>query len=197
MRALLTACIGLLAAACSTTAADLAYSPSNTPPRSASATIASVAVSDERSEKDPNYVGAIRGGYGNPLKTIVSKQPIPDEVRQAFDNALRARNMLAPSLEPGQSLTVSVRLTKLSANQYAGRHAAAAFSLQLLRSGQPVYADAVDVENDNGGFFSFDNGILASTDDLRALMDRTLSQAIDQALDKPGFVAAASPAPAS
>jgi hypothetical protein len=34
------------------------------------ATIAQVTVKDNRKEADPTWIGAIRGGFGNPLKVL-------------------------------------------------------------------------------------------------------------------------------
>ena len=174
----------LLAGAC-TTATDLPYTPASAPFVQAAPSIAAVTVTDARVEKDPTYIGAIRGGFGNPLKTIVTAKPIADEVHTAFVAALDARHLLAL----GAPDTLDVRITKLSANQYANRSANAAFVLQLRdASGQVVYTDTADIERANGSFF--DNGIFASTKDLHAIMVKTMSEAIDQALDKPGFLVA-------
>lgn len=182
-----TVLLALIAGAC-TTATDLPYTPSSQPFVQANPAIASVTVVDVRSEKDPTYIGAIRGGYGNPLKTIVTKDPIADEVRVAFTAALRARHMLAATA----SDVLAIRVTKLSANQYFKRDANAAFEVSLLdASGRQIYADTVDIERSNGSFF--DNGIFASTNDLHAIMVQTLSEAVDKTLDKPGFLMALKP----
>ena len=90
----LTILLGVLATAC-TTATDLPYTPSAAPFVQAAPAVTSIAVTDVREEKDPTYIGAIRGGYGNPLKTIVTRQPIADEVNTAFLAALDARHLLA------------------------------------------------------------------------------------------------------
>ena len=183
----LTILLGVLATAC-TTATDLPYTPSSAPFVQAAPAVTSVAVTDVREEKDPTYIGAIRGGYGNPLKTIVTRQPIADEVNTAFLAALDARHLLAT----GAPYTLTVHVTKLSANQYVKRSAHAAFDVTLRdASGRQIYADTVDTERANGSFF--DNGIFASSTDLHAIMVQTMSEAIDKALDKPGFLAAIKP----
>ncbi len=182
--------LALLAAGCSTTASDLPYSPAIAPIVQGSRSVSSVTVTDAREEKDPTYIGAIRGGLGNPIKTLTTSRPVPAEVQTAFETALRSRDLLGG---PGRD-TLDVRVTKLSANQLVRRDAQAAFTLSLRNpAGQQIYADGVDVEKVNGSLVSFDAGILASTADLRAIMLQAMTEAIDQALDKPGFVAATRP----
>ncbi len=183
----LALCLTAAAAACST-AVDLPYAPAIAPTSSGPPVISGIVVTDARSERDPTYVGAIRGGYLNPLKTLVTATPIADEVRLGFERALAARGLLG---RRGPD-TLSITLSKLSANQLFQRVANAAFSLDLQDpAGRSVYHDVVDVEEINGTIISLDQGIFASIDDLRAIMVLTLTEAIDRALDKPGFIAAA------
>ncbi len=68
--------LALAAAVCSTTAVDLPYSPMVPPVARGVPTIAAVTASDARDKKHPTYIGAVRGGVGNPADTIVTKDPI-------------------------------------------------------------------------------------------------------------------------
>jgi len=40
-----------------------------------------------------NWLGAIRGGFGNPLKNLESDRPVADIVGAAFADGLRARGV--------------------------------------------------------------------------------------------------------
>lgn len=143
------------------------------------------ATDNRKDETDPTYVGSIRGGFGNPLKTIKTARPIADEVRDAFQQALMARGLFGPS---GPN-TLSVQVTAFSANQIVGPFARAAFDIQVRDAkGQAIYQDVGDA----GGyaFTFFSNGILASSESLRAFMEEKMTAAIDQALNKPDFLAA-------
>lgn len=176
--------LALAAAACSTTAVDLPYSPVVAPVARGVPTIAAVMATDVRDEKDPTYIGAVRGGVGNPVDTIVTKGPIVDQVKTAFEQALAARNLLGAS---GRD-TLTVQVTKLSANQTIVRTANAAFRIELRdAAGHALYSDAVDVSRSSGYVFG------ARVSDLNALGLRAMSEAIDQLLDKPGFLAAVKP----
>lgn len=176
--------LALAASACSTTAVDLTYSPVVAPVVRGTPVIASVTATDGRDEKDPTYIGAVRGGVGNPVDTIVTKTPIADQVKTAFEQALTARHLLGA---PGRD-TLAVQVTKLSANQTIVRTANAAFRIELRdAAGRTIYSDSVDVSRSSGFVFG------ARVSDLHALGLQAMSEAIDQLLDKPGFLAAVKP----
>jgi uncharacterized lipoprotein YajG len=181
----------LAVAGCTTTPTPLAYTPSAAPagPRVERPLIADVSVTDRRGESDPTYVGTIRGGYGNPLKRVNTTRPVADEVRTAFEAALRNRGLAGG---PAAPYTLTVVVTKLDGDQYSRREGNATFDVALVRraSGTPVYQDHVETHLVRGSLVTFDQGIFASADDLRKVIEEALSQAVDQTLDKPGFAAA-------
>ena len=147
--------------------------------------VASVVVTDSRGE-DGHYIGTIRGGFGNPLKTIRSAGTTADAVRDAIRTALQARGWSAAT---GDILVVD--LTRFDVDQMARREAHAEFRVTLKNAaGQVVYQDAVQAEDINGSIISLSTGVFASPDDLSALMVQTMNEAIDRMLDKPGFRAA-------
>ena len=184
MKTLACCLLFALIAGCSSPPADLAYSPTAPiTPQNSAPLVAVVRVTDARDEKDPTYVGAIRGGFGNPLKTLTTTRPVGEEVRAAFEAALQARGLLGPRAP----MQLDVTLTELSANQYHRREGHTALSLALVdrATGRPVIQDKEDVLKINGSVVTFDAGVFASLDDLRAVAALSLSTAIDQALAKP------------
>jgi hypothetical protein len=185
--ALLLSC--LLLAACGTTQVAIPYTPSTTVVPQNRPVIAGVSVIDQRNEQ-PNWLGTIRGGYGNPLKRIETNGPVKDVVAKAFTDAIAARGLLATAGSGRYDTSVTMHV--LDANQYARREANADLQVALIErgSGQQVYTDRIKVNRINGSILALDTGLFASPDDLRQLMAETLDQAIDQTLDKPGFVAA-------
>lgn len=70
----------------------------------------------------------------------------------------------------------------------------AGIGLKLRRdlAGGPVPAerDRHRANTVEGSIVSFNTGVFASVDDLRAVALRTMSEAVDTLLDKPGFRAA-------
>ena len=173
-----------LLAGCVSTAADLNYIPTRVPTVQAAPLVAAVAVADARDETDPTYIGAIRGGYGNPLKTLTTKRPVKEEVAAAFIAALQARGLYGAA----GPADLAVTLTELSANQYVQRTAHTSFKLVLTEraSGRTLLQSNEDVQKISK-FNLFDNGVFASTEDLRSLTALSLSQAVDQALDRAAF----------
>src|ERR1700761_4527448 len=104
----------LLLTACSESG-RLTYAPSV--PASAAvgrAIVAMGAVTDQRDDRS-DVIGVIRGGYGNPLKTVHSDQPVPVTVANAFAAALQSRGLLAAGTAPYR-LDVAVR--QLYADKY-------------------------------------------------------------------------------
>ena len=80
---------------------------------------------------------------------------------------------------------------QLSSNQVARREATTAFSLELRDAGgRLLHTDRAEVTEVNGSVITFDAGALASIEDLRAITVQAMTEAIDQALNKPAFVAA-------
>ena len=88
-------CVGL--AACGTTQVSMPYTPTSPPAAvpGARAVVAVGAVTDARpnAEADRNWIGTIRGGYGNPLKALHADEPIDRVIGKAFAAALAVRGL--------------------------------------------------------------------------------------------------------
>jgi hypothetical protein len=85
---------------------------------------------DER-DTDLNWLGAIRGGYGNPLKTLRTDQPTAEVVGRAFSDAPAARGRLAGP-EPAGFL-IEGRIQKLDCSYYFNKEAHARLEVDMLR----------------------------------------------------------------
>lgn len=182
----------LLLAGC-TTAVQLPYAASRpVVPASAATSSRVLPVVDQRNE-EPNWVGAIRGGFGNPLKVLRTDRPLSELVQQAFSDALAARGLEAA---PGaQRYDIRVTMHKLDADRVARLEATADFQVDVIdrATGGVVYTDRVRVNQVQGSVLALDTGVFASTEGLRTLAVQVQNQAIDQLLDKPGFRAAVQP----
>lgn len=175
----------LVLAACEVPPVQLRYAPTTAvAPGSGSAFVG--AVLDQRGETDPNWIGAVRGGYGNPLKVLRGEQPTAGAVRQAFSDGLAARGMLAPVGGGGRELRIAV--VQLDVDRYIRLEARLDLRLEVVgASGQPVFRDEVKVNRVTGSIIALDAGIFADPNELRDLLARLLSEAVDQLLDKPGL----------
>lgn len=144
------------------------------------------AVTDARGETDPTWLGAVRGGYGNPLRVLHGERQAADLVRQAFRDGLAARGMLAPDGRGTRDLSITV--AQLDVDRYARIEARLDLRLAVLdAAGRTIYADEVKLNPVQGSILALDTGVFADPAGLRDLLARTLSQAVDQLLDKPGF----------
>jgi uncharacterized lipoprotein YajG len=155
---------------------------------SISAAVSSVTVSDRRGESDPTWYGAIRGGYGNPLKTLHSAKPIQNTVREAFVTALAARGV---RVEPGSSgKSISVVVMDFEADSMMRSEANIRMTVTVAdpATGRQLYKDEVGenpVEWTGAG-----GGILGSPQALQGLTERTMNRVIDEVADNPAFQAA-------
>jgi uncharacterized lipoprotein YajG len=194
----LAAVVLLLLSGCVTRQVALSYSPpapAAIPAGDHRAVVGIKTVVDARSN-DAHWLGAIRGGYGNPLKNLETEQPVKDVVALAFSDALAARGMLAPA--GNESIDVTLTIHRFDCNQYLRREAHADFEITLIspRTGNTIYSDRVTADSVNGSVFAMNVGVFGSTDQLRMVAVQTMDDAINQALDKPAFLAAvASAAP--
>lgn len=186
----LLAALGL--AACGSTTYPMPYQPTgaivgNRAPGPV-AQVSEVNVTRRAGREDPTWMGTIRGGYGNPLKAIHADRPVDQVVRAAFDAALEARGWRASQAPRVQS---SIEVTQFDANRYARQEATVALTLRLRdRSGRQILEESERVYNVTGSILALDTGIFASSDELRALMLRTMNEAIDKLLDRPSVATA-------
>ncbi|MBN9562936.1 MAG: hypothetical protein J0H14_19750 [Alphaproteobacteria bacterium] len=189
---LLAAAMAALSVCGCTQGVSLAYSPSASPAKvDGPPTIANVSTLDRRNEQDPTWIGAIRGGFGNPLKVLHLSSPLAETVTKAFREALAARGLLAPGGQGNFDLSVTV--PKFQSTQMVRREAEATIAIELLdrTSGRVVYHNQAEVDLVAGSVLALDTGVFASPSDLQAVAQKALTQAIDQLLDNPAFIAAA------
>lgn len=182
----------LALAACGTTQLPMPYSPAS-PPRAAAGARPVVSVGpvvDARADgrEDPNWIGTIRGGYGNPMKRLEAPVPVREVVAQAFRDGLAARGLLAPS---GGAYEMRVTVAQFDATQYMRREATAEFRVSLVnrRTGAEVWRD-VGRSNPVEGGMTLATGAFGNVEALRGTALRAMSEAIDGVLDKPGLAAA-------
>lgn len=178
----------LLVGGCTTTPVDLAYASSAiaAAPVEQRALVSVGPFTDTRKHA-PNWLGAIRGGFGNPLKTLETPVPVREVVRQAFVDALRARGLLNESGEGRFVLTANV--VQFDTNRFVRREAHAKFAMSLIErvNSREVVVELTQVDTIEGSLVALDTGIFGSVDELRADAEKTLRQAVDKFLDGTAF----------
>ncbi len=175
-------CILVVAAAltaCSTTRVDMRYEGSSALPKTASLQPVVVTAFKDARNDDPNWMGAIRGGFGNALKTLESNQPVAVVVQNAFADGLRARGV---ALAPDAKLSLSGTIQKFESITVIRRAATIVIDLKVtdLESGKNLLSKTFECEVvDSSGAA----GVFASIDDLRSTTESALRQIVDKALD--------------
>jgi hypothetical protein len=190
--------IGLIAlslalSACTTGGLRLPYTPTSAPAKISEATTAVelVNVTDTR-KAPPNRLGVIRDGFGIPLKVLESDLTTADLVRESLAAGLRARGVNPESKGAQTRLSATVR--RLDANQYVRREAHAELEVRITdASGQTRWTRVYVADATDGSIFALDTSVFASVEDLRKLLEKTLTEAVDKALDDPALRAALKP----
>ncbi|WP_084420685.1 YajG family lipoprotein [Henriciella litoralis] len=180
----------LMATACaSSRPVTLAYDTTSVQPYEGSKTVAMGTVIDERGN-GTNWLGAIRGGYGNPLKVLETDEPVNNVVADLILEGMKARGMAGSNAKSPFELNFIINT--LSSSQYARReaHADIIGILTDRDAGKPVYTAQGTADNVDGSALSMKTGVFADPEELRALLNTTLQQAIDNLLDDPGLRAA-------
>ena len=176
--------------ACGTTSVGLKYAAPPTLVKT-SATAPSLLVgtfTDKRGEP-ANWLGAIRGGFGNALKNLESDRPVSELVQAAFADGLRARGV-TPN-QPTSQFQITGTIKKLDCNQIVRREANVEIEVAVLdRAGNQRFLKTYSATNLDGSVVSLSSGIFASVDDLRVTLEKTLRETIDKALDDSAMRAA-------
>lgn len=198
MKAFLPAVLALALAACGTTQTSIPYAPTTQPVRASQATpvVAIGRVTDARPDaagSARNWVGTIRGGFGNPIKQLDTTAPVAEVVNDAFRDGLRARGLLAPSGTPAKH-ALDVVVEQFNANQLVQRVADARFAVTLTdpRTGAVRWRGTGTgaANSTSAGSVLVASGVFASVEELRLTAQRAMSDAVDNALNQPGFLAA-------
>ena len=190
MKTLRIACLlGVLSilCGCSTTTTTLRYEPTvaiKIEPDVKPVAIVGT-ITDIRKEDDPHWFGAIRGGYGNPLKKLVGDTPMNETVARLLSDALKERQLLAS----GNSATVRIdgTIQALDCNYYFNRDAHAQLQLNLVdaRPGVLLYSQSQKTDNSEGGVGA---GVFGDVNRLAEFMQKTLNQTIDKFFADPLFM---------
>jgi len=182
--AFVMACACVLAA-CSTTRGGLAYTPSPSLVREAPTAAVSVTAgrfADQRGNDDKEWIGAIRNGWGIPIKNVDVTPSVSVVVQKAFSEGLRARGFATSG---GTAYRISGIVKRLDANQFVRLDANAEVEVNVFKvsTGQEVFSHTYSAHNLEGSLLTLDAGYFASEAKLRALAQKTLDKVVNEALD--------------
>jgi hypothetical protein len=186
MRFLAVAAAALCLSACQTTnPVSMAYAPSGsaTPLASGSSVAAGKFIDDRR--EPAKWLGAIRGGYGNPLKVLEVEDSVAAMVERAFAEGLKARGGGAS----GSRYEVRGSIRKLDCSQYVRREAHAVIDVVVVEtaSGRERFRRSYASDVVEGSVINLATGIFASVEELRQTAEKALREVVDKALDDPAL----------
>ena len=190
VRIFLFSLVAVWLSGCSTVTVPVTYTaPANV--TQANLPVVSVGVFSDQRNEAPTYIGAIRGGFGNPLKTINTSEPVADLVAHAFARGMAARGLAAEGSSAKYVLTGVINT--LQSNRYVRIDAEADVKLRLLDArGVQMFEKIYHAELENGSILALDTGVFADPDELRVAAVQALSKVVNQALDDPDFLRAIS-----
>lgn len=177
----------LFLSACSTHMIPLKYDASDEIEVSNNAPlVSSTSVSDAR-KTDSNWLGAIRGGYGNPLKKLRTDKPTDEAVNDVLVSALKARNMLGTAETSNKILDVSIE--KFDCSYYFNREAHAHLLVMVYTTPgrTPIFSHKYKTDNVEPGVGA---GIFGDVNHLAQFAQKTLNETIDKALNDPKLLSA-------
>ena len=182
----LAAIISLLLLGCSTPV-SIGYAPAadSNITKNFNPSVRVAAFDDVRKNKGSDQIGSIRGGYGNPIYVLTVDQPVPQIVRDSFTHGLAARGLLADRNDA--QFILAGQVIRLDCNQYMRPEAHADFVVTLtdIKTGKVVATTPIKRDAVEG--FTFAVGVFGSSDELKALTNKVLQQAVDDSLDSPAF----------
>jgi hypothetical protein len=174
-----------LVAGCVTDTVSLGYKAAGQITAASSGAAVSVGSFLDQRGETATWIGAVRGGYGNPLKKLETDKPVAVLVQTAFTDGLRARGMLGAG--PGAFQIAGV-IKKLDCSQYVRREAHAAIDVTVFdSSGKQVFTQTYIADELEGSLLALNVGVFGSVDTLRVLAEKALSEVVDKALDDTAF----------
>ncbi|WP_285672283.1 hypothetical protein [Paralimibaculum aggregatum] len=138
-----------------------------------------------------HWLGAIRGGLGNPLKTLETAGPVGAVVRAAIAAGLAARGMAATAGTAAAGRP-SITILRFDCNQVARKEAHIDLDVRFAfpETGAGLRRRRIVADRGAGSVITFDAGICAGVEDLRALANAVLQEAVDRMLDDPALATA-------
>ena len=143
-----------------------------------------VIVTDQRGTES-NWLGAIRGGYGNRLKTLRTEESTDIIVDKIYTDALGKSGILTDSKDAPYQLHVVI--TKFDCSYYFNREAHAHVEVSLIEneSLKPRFSKSYKTDETEGGVGA---GIFGDVDTLRDLAEGAMNKTVDKMLGDQEFI---------
>jgi hypothetical protein len=176
--------VALIISGCSAHMEKIAYEGAGFELLNAEPLVESVIVSDERGT-DGDWLGAIRGGYGNRLKTLRTEEPTSRVVEKMYRDALVKSNLL--SLSVGAPLALKVVIVKFDCSYAFNKEAHANVNVSLVDNATSfiIFYKSYKTDEVEPGVSA---GIFGDVDALRNTAETAMNKVIDKMLSDEEFI---------
>ena len=183
--AALVAVLFVLASCQSTNPVKMSYSAPPSATQLGSGDVGAGRFVDDRGEP-AKWLGAIRGGYGNPLKVLEVDDSVAAMVQGAFAQGIKARGGAG---DAGKRYEVRGSIKKFDCSQYVRREAHAVVEVVVVETatGRERFRRSYRSDVVEGSVVNLATGIFASVDELRQTAENALREVVDKALDDPAL----------
>jgi hypothetical protein len=143
---------------------------------------------------DSRWLGAIRGGFGQVIKRLLTDEPTSAVVQGAFVAALTARKI--PEGNSSARVAIEGTIIKLDCSYFFNREAHAHLQVNVLSLPirTLIFSQSYRTDNRESGVGA---GIFGDPIHLAQFEQNTLNQTIDKVFDDPAFIAALTNPPVS
>ena len=178
----------LLLSGCSTHMTKVEYEGAGINSQGVTPSINEVVVSDDRGT-DSDWLGAIRGGYGNVLKTLRTEDSTDVVVDRMYTDALVKSGIYTESTDA--PYTLKVKITKFDCSYYWNREAHAYVDVSLIDNltSNAKFSKSYKTDEVEAGAGA---GIFGNVDTLRDLAENTMNKTVDKMLTDSEFIKALS-----
>ena len=174
----------LLLSGCSTHMTKVEYEGAGINSQGVTPSINEVVVSDDRGT-DSDWLGAIRGGYGNVLKTLRTEDSTDVVVDRMYTDALVKSGIYTESTDA--PYTLKVKITKFDCSYYWNREAHAYVDVSLIDNltSNAKFSKSYKTDEVEAGAGA---GIFGNVDTLRDLAENTMNKTVDKMLADSEFI---------
>ena len=175
-----------LSSGCSTNRVGLNYEGHPETKKLILSGIGEVVVFDNRGT-DANWLGAVRGGYGNVLKTLNTELPVDEIVEIVYRQAFVEYGYLD---EPDGHVRFIARVEKLDCSQLVNREAHVNITISLIDRNTDALLFSESYQTNLTESAGLNSGVFGNVETLRDLAEEALNENIDKSMTDLSFVAA-------
>lgn len=177
----------LLQGCASTHMVSMKYSPTPAASTSVAGVDSGIGVGSfqDKRDTDARWLGAIRGGYGNVLKRLMTNEPTSDEVRKSFMDALQARSI--PLSNESAAVLIEGEILKLDCSYFFNREAHAHLLIRVVSPANKavLYTQSYRTDNKESGVGA---GIFGNVEHLAEFQRKTVNETVDKVFADPAFI---------